>query len=1071
MPDRANIPDRWWRSREEFSGAPIPAREFEEGEADAALAGLDRRDFLKLMGASLALAGAASATGCSKPQPPEKIVPYVTQPEGLVPGVPRFYASALPLHGYARGIIVEQHEGRPTKIEGNPLHPSSLGGTDLFTQAAILDLYDPDRATAVMNVTQTQTWSTFVTALNTFLQNKGDPKQLRLRLLTGTITSPTIVAQIQLLHDLFPQLVWHQHESVGLCNTHAGTQRAFGRPLMPVYDFTAARRIISLDAHFLADDPGSVRYAREFAQRRRLPFKAMGPVNALAPEIKRAPLTADTMGRLYMAESTVTFTGARADHRLAVKSQDIPAVAALLADPSRATHLSPEAKAWAAAAMVDLRSAGSAALILAGENQPPEVHALAHALNASLGSVGTTVHYIDPVEATDNPSLAELTAALHADEVDLLLILDSNPVYTSPADIPFAEALQNFSTRHDRLAVSLCSHPDETAELCRWTVPLSHPLEAWGDCRAHDGTASIIQPLIEPLYTSKSIIEFLGALLALGRGDSPPIDGYDLVRAHWFSTWKSATPADSEMRWRKSLHDGMIPDTTAATIQVAPVKDLRAALADLEPLLKPSTGIELNFRPDPSVHAGEQANNPWLQELPKPLTRLTWDNAALVSPATAARLGLSETADSSHESRVHQPVIRLSTPAGSLEAPVWIQPGQPDDAITLYLGGGRRRGGHVLAKAGVDIAPLRSTQNLWNVAAVHIEKLPRTYQLACTQNHQVMDGRDIVRERPIAKLPAPDVPPTSPDLYSSQKDKDGSTVHLSLYGEYRYAGYKWGMVIDLSACIGCNACVIACQAENNIPVVGKEQVLRGREMHWIRIDAYYGTADTTSLADANAVGGGGGGPKMLFQPMACQHCEDAPCEVVCPVEATSHSDEGLNDMTYNRCVGTRYCSNNCPYKVRRFNFLQYNDHDQLTWNMQKNPNVTVRSRGVMEKCTYCVQRINRARIDGKRDWSLNDAVGKPTELRTIENDGWVTPEKLPRLKVITACQQACPAEAIVFGDMNDTQSAVHLLKTRSTWAAIDYGVLTELNTQPRTSYLERLANPNPALSHLRGGEA
>jgi Fe-S-cluster-containing dehydrogenase component len=1054
------IEERWWRSLEQFSGACIPAREFEEGDADSALAAFDRRTFLKLMGASLALAG---ATGCSKPQPLEKIVPYVSQPEGLLPGVPRFYASAIPIHGYARGVIVEQHEGRPTKIEGNPLHPSSLGATDLFTQASILQLYDPDRAANVMNVDQTTTWSTFVTVLTAFIRNKGDARDLRLRILTGPMTSPTIAAQIAALQTLFPKLVWHQHDPVGHANTHAGIERLFGRPLTPVYDFAKARRIVSLDAHFLADEPGSVRYAREFAQRRRLPFKPIGSVQSIAPAMKQSPLTAESMARLYVAESTVTFTGARADHRITLKAHDIAAVAALLVDPSRPTHLSLEAKAWAAAAIADLREAGADALVLAGENQPSEVHALIHTLNASLGAVGNTVRYVDPVDFRTPHSLTTLTDALRDNDVDLLLLLDTNPAFTAPADLQFADALERFSRDHSRLAISVTAHLDETSELCRWTIPLSHPLEAWGDCRAHDGTASIIQPLIEPLYASKSIIEVLAAVIA-ATGEEAAKDSYDIVHANWFTTWNNAPQADKEMRWRKSLHDGVIPNTAFSEIEVTPRQDLPAVLADLEPLIHATTGIELNLRPDPSLHAGEWANNPWLQELPKPLTRLTWDNAALLSPTTAAKLGLAVTADSSHESREHQPVIRITTASGHIEAPVWIQPGQPDDAITLHLGGGRRRGGRVLANIGVDIAPLRSTKNLWFSPDAHIEKLLRTHQLACTQNHQVMDGRDIVRERPIADLPAPDAPPTSPDLYSSKRDKDGSTVHLSLYDEVKYEGYKWGMVIDLSACIGCNACAIACQAENNIPVVGKEQVLRGREMHWIRIDTYYGTTATTSLAEA------GTNPKVLFQPMACQHCEDAPCEIVCPVEATSHSDEGLNEMTYNRCVGTRYCSNNCPYKVRRFNFFQYNDHDELSWNMQKNPNVTVRSRGVMEKCTYCVQRINRARIDGKRDWSLNDAVGKPTELRTIENDGWVTPEKLPRLQVITACQQACPAEAIIFGDMNDTQSAVHLLKTRATWAALDYGVLEELNTQPRTSYLERLANPNPALAS-RGGRA
>ena len=700
------IEERWWRSLEQFSGVAASTREFEEGDADAALAAFNRRTFLKLMGASLAFAG---ATSCSKPQPLEKIVPYVSQPEGLIPGVPRFYASAIPIHGWARGVIVEQHEGRPTKIGGNPLHPSSLGGTDLFTQASILQLYDPDRAPNVMNVDQPKTWSNFITMLTAFIREKGDMRGLRMRILTSTITSPTIAAQIATLQTLFPKLVWHQHDPVGRANADAGIERVFGRSLTPVYEFTNAHRIVALDAHFLADEPGSVRYAREFAQRRRLPFKPPGPAQSVAPAMKQSPLTADTMTRLYIAESTVTFTGARADHRLALKAHDIAAVAALLADPSRPTHLSPEAKAWATAAIADLREAGADALVLAGENQPAEVHALAHALNGSLGAIGNTVRYFDPVDFRTPHSLAALTDALRGDDVDLLLLLDTNPVFTAPVDIQFSDALERFSHDRGRLAVSVASHLDESAELCRWTIPLSHPLEAWGDCRAHDGTASVIQPLIEPLYASKSIIEVLAAVITASGGGAAK-DAYDIVRAQWFNVWKDAAPADKEMRWRKSLHDGVIPDTAFSEIKVTAPKDLPAVLADLEPLIHPAAGIELNIRPDPSLHAGEWANNPWLQELPKPLTRLTWDNAALVSPATAARLGLNTTADASHESRQHQPVIGITTPSGNIEAPVWIQPGQPDAAITLHLGGGRRKGGRVLANVGVDIAPLRSTK-------------------------------------------------------------------------------------------------------------------------------------------------------------------------------------------------------------------------------------------------------------------------------------------------------------------------------------------------------------------------
>ncbi len=473
----------------------------------------------------------------------------------------------------------------------------------------------------------------------------------------------------------------------------------------------------------------------------------------------------------------------------------------------------------------------------------------------------------------------------------------------------------------------------------------------------------------------------------------------------------------------------------------------------------------MNFRADPSIGAGEWANNAWLQELPKPLTRLTWDNAAIVGPRTAERLGVAGGGEEyGHKMREGHPFVEVETGRGKLKLPVWVQPGQPEEVVTVHLGYGRRRGGEVMKDVGVDVNPVRPADARW-IADVQVKRVEGVHLFACTQNTQVMAERDIVREREVGKLPGMEARAEIPDLYSTEKERDGSTVHLSLYDEFRYVGYKWGMVVDLSACIGCNACVVACQSENNIPVVGKEQVLRGREMHWLRIDAYYGAKETESLAETVA----GRDVKMLFQPMMCQHCENAPCEVVCPVEATSHSDEGLNEMTYNRCVGTRYCSNNCPYKVRRFNFFQYNSHEATPLNLQKNPNVTVRSRGVMEKCTYCVQRINQSRINAKREWAENDAAGRPTEMRKPVVDGWLPggeAEKLPRLRVVTACQQACPTEAIIFGDMNDAESAVYLLKCQKPWATVDYGVLTELNTQPRTSYLERIENPNPA---LRGG--
>ena len=518
-----------------------------------------------------------------------------------------------------------------------------------------------------MNVNQTKTWSNFVERLNAFIHDKGGAGKVRIRVLTGTITSPTIAAQMKTLQSLFPHMVWHQHDSVGHENANAGVQRLFGRALTPVYDFTQARRILSLDAHFLADEPGSVRYAREFAQRRRLAFKGMGPVESLAAQQSGLGLTAETMARLYVAESTVTHTGARADHRLPIKAGDIAAVAALLADSSRATPLPQMVKAWIAAAMNDLRQASEGSLILAGEKHPAEVQADVHALNGTIGAIGSTVRYVERVdfrtEHGGDKSLAALTDALHEGDVDLLFILDCNPAFTVPSDLRFAETLRQFSMDAARLTVGVSSHMNETSELCQWNVPLSHALEAWGDCRGHDGTASIIQPLIEPLYASKSIVEMLGTLIGAG-GQAKTVDGYEIVRATWFNTWGPVTLGEKEMRWRKSLHNGVIENTASEEVHVVPRQTVAAALAELDPLIRVQTGIEVNLRADPSVHAGEWANNPWLQELPKPLTRLTWDNAALMSPGTAARLNIGETADRDHESRVHQPVIRLTTTTG-----------------------------------------------------------------------------------------------------------------------------------------------------------------------------------------------------------------------------------------------------------------------------------------------------------------------------------------------------------------------------------------------------------------------
>ncbi|HVX84891.1 MAG TPA: 4Fe-4S dicluster domain-containing protein [Phycisphaerae bacterium] len=1036
----------------------ISREEFAPGSTDAAAEAFDRRTFLKLMGAGAALAaGAETLGGCTKPQPPEKIVPYVNAPEGVIPGVPAFYASAIPLDGWGHGAIVEQHEGRPTKIEGNPDHPSSLGGTNIFVQASVLQLYDPDRSRTVVKLGGADTWGNLLEELRGILADK----DLRVRILTGTVTSHTLADQIAALQKALPNLRWHRHDGIGTDNRAAGLKQAAGRSdLTPVYDFTKARRVVSLDSHFLFDEPGSVRYAREFAQRRRIPFKKFGPLpthHDPAEPVPRSVPGADDLLRLYVAESCVTFTGVMADHRLPMKAGDIPHLAAALARAlqGRPATLGGDADAWVRAAAADLQKAGSASLVMAGETQPPEVHALAHALNARLQSAA--VRYVERIDFSDprhpDDSLASLADDMNKGDVDLLLILDANPVYTSLGDIDFGDVLQRYS-KSGRLAVHLGLYNDETAGYCKWHVPLSHPLEAWGDCRGHDGTASIIQPLIEPLWASKSAIEFLAGIIGLAGGSASDLyaNGYDLVRRYWLAQWQAA-PGEKEMRWRKALRDGILPDSAAKEVpnlQNALRNNLAQTLAAID-RLPPAPPLEINFRTDPSIGDGSWANHPWLQELPKPINRITWDTLLLISPKTARDLHLDEAAQ--HKNREREPMARFSLNGYAQDAPLWVQPGQPDGAVTLYLGGGRWRGGHVQYNIGINVNPMRTRNNAWS-APISLALGPNRHSVACVQNTQVMADRDILHTTSVDELPKAHGL-HAPDLYGMQTDTSGRKVHLTLYDEDRYTGYKWGMVIDLAACIGCNACVIACQAENNIPTVGREQVLRAREMQWMRIDAYYGEKDTLTADDLPP------NPRILFQPMLCQHCEDAPCELVCPVGATTHSSEGINEMTYNRCVGTRYCSNNCPYKVRRFNFLQYNGHGDATEDMQKNPNVTVRSRGVMEKCTYCIQRINMARINGKRDWSRNDAAGKPTKMRRTPTDPWAPPVALPQLSFMTACQQGCPTEAIVFGDLNDIDNYATILKTQEPWAAVSFGVLTELNTQPRTSYLPRIENPNP----------
>ena len=1001
---RAKLQDasgpQYWRSLEAVAETP-EFKEFLHREFPANASEFNdpvgRRNFLKLMSASLALAG---VTGCTV-QPEELIVPYVRQPEELVPGKPLFYATAMSLGGVATGLLVESHEGRPTKIEGNPDHPASRGGTDLFAQASVLTLYDPDRTSAITELGEIRPWNGFVAAMRGALSAQAASRGAGLRLVTETVNSPTLAAQIQQILAALPDAKWIQWEPTTRDHVRAGTRLAFGSYVEPVYDFTKADVVLSLDADFLAaENAFGVKYARAFASRRRLDADP------------------DRFSRLYVAEATPSVTGGRADHRLPMKASQVDAFARAVAAALGVTGITGAApagtEAFVAAIAKDLAAHRGTSLVVAGEGQPAAVHAVAHAMNDLLGNAGQTVSYLPTPEAVaseQHTAMRQLVVDMNAGRVQALLMIgEANPVFTAPADWKFGDALKKVALRaHSGLFY------DETAEQCQWHVPSTHYLEMWSDARSLDGTVSIVQPLLQPMNGGKSPHEVVATL-----SDRAERTGYDVVREYWMThTAASAavlTPAAPaavtapaepmatsavtfEKQWRRWLHDGYIDGSAFAPSTVALAAGWNAGLAGVTAV----PAFEVVFKRDASVYDGRFANNGWLQELPKPVTKLTWDNAALVGPGTAERLAVK-----------NGDLLKVTHDGRTLDVPVWIDPGHALDAITIAVGYGRVRAGRVGSGVGVNTYALRGSSAPW-FGAADVAKTGGTYELVSTQDHWSIEGRNLVRSTNLEKYKAN---PAFAHEMEHMKLSDG----LTLYPKWEYSGYSWGMAIDLNTCTGCNACVVACQSENNIPVVGKDQVGNGREMHWLRIDRYYsGDIDN---------------PDTYYQPMPCQQCENAPCEMVCPVAATVHSAEGLNDMVYNRCVGTRYCSNNCPWKVRRFNFTLYQDWETPSLKMQRNPDVTVRSRGIMEKCTYCVQRINSARIDAKRE---------DREIR----DG----------EVVTACEAACPSQAITFGNLNDPTSRVAKLKANPR----NYSMLAELNTRPRTTYLAAVRNPNPAL--------
>jgi molybdopterin-containing oxidoreductase family iron-sulfur binding subunit len=950
----------YWRALDALSGEP----DFQAAVAEefpAAFEGVTetgRRQVLKAMAASLGLAGLAA---CSD-QPDEQALPYVRSPEYLIPDRPRHYATAVAgIGGYAQPVLGVTHMGRPTKLEGLPEHPASQGGADAFTQAAVLGLYDPDRSQAPLRRGQPADWSAFDAAMVANAAVLDARQGEGLRILTGQQTSPTFARQLATIMTRWPKARWHVLEPVNDDLRLAAARQIYGQPLHLLPRLDQAEVVVSLDDDLLGPGPHQTRNARQWSQRRRAFQGGQGD------------------SRLFVAEPTPSLTGAVAQDRLVAGHGRIGAICAALGARLglgvAPMDLTAREQAWVAAAASALDAARGRALVSVGAHQPVPVQALGLQLNASLGAVGKPQRLLEPI-ALEPPDGARSFAVLAADmargAVDTLLILDANPIYSGPIDSGFDPALARV-----RMTIHAGLTRDETARRCQWHAPIEHDLETWSDARAVDGAVSLIQPLVRPFYAVRSRHAVLETLQ--GR---PQASGHDLVAATWRERWGG----DFDARWAQALRRGFIDGSVAAELTPR-ATDVGAAIAP-----SPADGLELIFRPDPCLWDGRFANNPWLQELPKPLNKVTWDNVLAVSPSLARELSL-ENGDG----------VRVTSGGHGVDAWVWVTPGQARRSVTAFLGYGRRLPGQVGDAHGYDAFALRNTVTPW-AAGVTLAKTGARQRLATTQPHQAMDGHDLVRSVSLAEGQAPKPPP---------KHKA-----ISFYPAVKADGPQWGMSIDTDVCIGCNACVTACDAENNIAMVGKDLVAEGRAMHWMRIDHYFE--------------GDPAAPTQAFQPVPCMHCEDAPCEMGCPVHATVHSPDGLNLQVYNRCIGTRTCSSYCPYKVRRFNWFDFTKDDPPEHQAQRNPNVTVRSRGVMEKCTYCIQRISDARIQAK-----------------IEN------RPIAEGEVKTACQQTCPTEAIVFGDVSNPQSAVSRRKA----LARDYSLLEDENTRPRTTYLARI-KPN-----------
>ncbi len=979
----------YWRSLAQKNDTPEYRRALTEKYHDAHSSEhteLNRRHFLTLMGASLALAGLA---GCRRPI--EKIVPYVDQPETVVPGVPMYYATSMPRGNRSLGLIVECHEGRPTKIEGNPAHPSSLGSSDVFAQASILDLYDPNRSTDVLNEGVRTDWTAFVRAWRELALKYERNGGTGLAILAEPFSSPTLARLKREFEQRYPRATWVTWEPVGDESQERAIRNLTGRDRRAVYHYDRANIVLSLDSDFLHLESESIAAARGFSDGRRVTDPG------------------DEMNRLYVIESGFSVTGGDADHRLRVHSSQIGGFAVELArelnvygaqidSPDtvgyRADHT------WLQTLAVDLMQNIGRSLVVAGRNQPTWVHELVLLINRGLGAFGRTVEFVEAIDTTFSSTVdfGNLVRAMADGDVSTLVVIGGDPVYNGFADLDFENALGQVAT-----TIHLSDREGEAESRLTWHLPAAHYLESWSDVRSVDGTPGVVQPLVAPLHGGKSDVELLG-LLTTGRD----LRGHDIVR----ETWRSLLhDGEFEKSWRRVLHDGLLTGSKAAGREFEPKHSAKhvAAGAKLPSPPEPER-LEVLFTPS-NLFDGRYANNGWLMELPDPVSKLCWGNAALISPATAEALGV-ESGD----------MVNLSIGDRSIEIPVWVLPGQSANSVVLPLGYGQTGRGRIADGVGASAYALRTTDGPYMTGDARVRRTGRHRTLANVQDHSLTAGRAIVLEASQEEYRR------VPEIFGYMSAERN---YRNMYEPHDYStGYQWGMTIDLTHCIGCGSCTIACQSENNIPVVGGDAVERGREMHWIRVDRYF-------RGDEHD-------PRIVQMPMPCQQCENAPCESVCPVAATVHDSEGLNTMNYNRCIGTRYCSNNCPYKVRRFNFFHYTSDMPELLKMVQNPDVTVRSRGVMEKCTYCVQRLNRAKYKAKE------------EGRTIA-DG----------EVQTACQQACPTRAIQFGNINDSKSRVVADKEQMR----NYELLGELNVRPRTSYLGKLRNPNPELEGYKPEQA